>query len=271
MNIPTNNEKTEEATGGSEKTATGQASQPPPTTSSSKASNSNAQVYSANNFDFLDAVVDLEGTAFQQGREVGVAAADRGDMWQQGRQGGFNRAYALALELGFLEASESYAGDGLEVAVAVEETAGSMSGTDIHHLTAALDLSPAIGNSSSNAANGAQADAGRTEEHAQQVGDLDDSSGGPPKLFLTKRAHKRKLAILAKLALIPNSNQASVDYDKELLELRAMYRLNGSRNGRFLPATVTTPDHAGNAAAAGGGAGAGSRDDSIAPMVSQAW
>jgi len=200
--------------------------------------------------DFLDAAVDLEGTAFEQGRQMGAKAADEGDMRQQGSRGGFNRAYPLALELGFLEASVEDGPSDDDTAPPTATPTATTTATPTATTTAAAvdvgtgDASGQIAALDLNPANAA----------AAALGDDWDSGGGPPTVFLTKRAQKRKLAILSKIAAIPNSNQVDMDYDKELLELRALYRLSGTKNGRFLPTPTASTSASASASTAVGAA-----------------
>jgi hypothetical protein len=170
--------------------------------------------------DFLDAVADLEGTAFEQGRQLGIEAALTGDIRMHGQQGGFNKAFPLAMELGFIEASEMYAATKLVASSKVIDE---------------KDISSNLGSNLSLYSD--TNDEKVTTSTPKEDPFDEDSAGGPSPAFLSKRSQKRRDIILAKIKAIPNKNCSTVDYESELQELRAMYRLGGSKAGRFLPET----------------------------------
>jgi hypothetical protein len=148
---------------------------------------------------FLDEVVDLEAQAFEQGREAGIMAARSGDMRSVGVHSGFVKAYPLGLELGFLEASER----------------------NYHSVSITPTPTPAqsIANDSANVS------------VDKDVVQDDDSGGG---YSLQSRRLRRQEELLRKVDALPSHNAPTVDFEKELQDLRNLYRLNGSRNGKFL-------------------------------------
>ena len=153
--------------------------------------------------DFMDDIVNLEGIAFEQGLQLGKEAALSGDMRMQGQRGGFNKAYPIAMELGFIEASEKYA----------EKYPSALS-----HIKSVEDFAS---NSELGLASGDSTTSNETYSGAAVPLLLDDDSGGGPSTaFLSKRSQKRKEAILTKIQTIPNEYCPTIDYEKELQELR---------------------------------------------------
>jgi len=164
----------------------------------------------ANNDSFLEEVTDIESQAYEQGRKVGIAAAWAGDMLEIGCKGGFNKTYPMGLEVGFMEASERYTADGTLTGIA----------TSIESATSDI---PA-GISAPEAMNRGAGDVGE-----------EDSGGGPTQEGLQERKQRRKEQLLHKINMLPSFNSAAVDYEAEFHELRTLYRLNGSKMGKFLP------------------------------------
>jgi hypothetical protein len=172
--------------------------------------------------EFLDVVADLEGQSFDEGRVVGVEAARKeGTMLREGILGGFNKAYVMALELGFIEASERYTESGMlsEIARSIEN--GESAKINQKKKQKVIE----------------EEEEGTERNENDDDNDVDDSAGGPNADFISKRAEKRKQILLNKANSIPHLNDSSVDFDKELRELRTSYRLGGSKIGKFLTNT----------------------------------
>jgi hypothetical protein len=169
----------------------------------------------ANNDSFLEEVTNIESRAYEQGRAVGITAGWAGDMLDLGCKGGFNKTYPMGLEIGFMEASERYTAQGALC--------------DITIAAAAVEADPHI----------VRADPESVNAHTGDPSD-GDSGGGPSNEGLQERKQRRKEQLLRKIRMLPLYNSSTVDYEAELLELRTLYRLNGSKIGKFLPATAGT-------------------------------
>jgi len=167
----------------------------------------------ANNDSFLEEVTNIESQAYEQGKIVGIAAGWAGEMLDLGCKGGFNKTYPMGLEIGFMEASERYTAQGALCDIAV---AAAPTDVDTQIIQAVPD--------------GVNAHAGSPSDG--------DSGGGPSHEGLQERKQRRKEQLLHKISMLPLYNSSTVDYEAELLELRTLYRLNGSKIGKFLPSTA---------------------------------
>lgn len=179
----------------------------------------------ANNDSFLEEVTNIESQAYEQGKIVGIAAGWAGDMLDLGCKGGFNKTYPMGLEIGFMEASERYTAQGAlcDIAIAIAAAATNMD-------TQIIQAVP----------EGVNAQAGSPSDG--------DSGEGPSREGLQERKQRRKEQLLRKISMLPLYNSSTVDYEAELLELRTLYRLNGSKIGKFLPSTAgSTTGSAGSA------------------------
>jgi hypothetical protein len=55
----------------------------------------------------------------------------------------------------------------------------------------------------------------------------------------TKRVEKRRVEVVNKIKAIPNENALDFDFEKELHELRGLYKQCGVTAGSFLPSKLT--------------------------------
>lgn len=165
---------------------------------------------STNNF--LEDVSNLEAQAFEQGQKIGISDGWNKEMLESGIKGGFNKGYPLGIEIGFIEASEKYSIDNTIASTTVATD------SDLKHNT----------------------------EYAMpnELNLEDDSSGGPSADFLLGRKQRRKEALLSSINNLPLYNSSAVDFEAELRELRATYRMNGTKLGNFL-----RPNNTGNSSA----------------------
>ena len=148
--------------------------------------------------DIFDAVVDLEGRSFEQGRLEGIEAAKEDDMFDNGSQAGFMRAFAIGLEVGFIE------------------SAGAILLLD--KLQKESELSPSPLQPPPEDVNG---------------GDSEEPSNTKTSSISSGRSLKRIVSMVEKAQQIPNVNDASVDFDTQVRELRVLYRLCGTNLGQF--------------------------------------
>jgi len=161
------------------------------------------------NDSFLEEVVNIESQAYEQGRAMGIAAAWAGDMLEVGCKAGFNKTYPMGLEIGFIEASERFTAQG-----ALTDIASSLEATTAD-ITAGISAPDVF--------------------ISTAEGGDDDSGGGPSQEDQQLRKQRRKEQLLRKINMLPAFNSATVNYEAELHELRTLYRLNGSKMGKFLP------------------------------------
>ena len=203
---------------------------------------------------WLGAVGDIEKEALAQGEELGREAARISGVYEQGLLSGFQKAYALGVEIGFIESSvfgegiggESSAGSkGTDIQAKVQATNGNVSASDASERNGSSEgpgsrfpkswgeppqmqtrdlrqLPGGYGMGSSTLAKWIQEKINEDTKDAE-IGSATSEAEPDTSPAASDRVFKRTGKLLAKIQSIPLVNNSNVDFEEEVKSLRATY------------------------------------------------
>ena len=167
--------------------------------------------------DLFDSVISLEADAFEEGRQEGLEDARLDDMFDTGKGVGFIRAFALGLEVGFIE------------------TAGSLmlSNYKIKERELLISPTPPQPPPHGPTLDSVEGGEGDSETHNDSINNSNSNTTSGISRGSSIRSMRRVVSMIEKVQQTPDTNETTVDFDAQVRELRALYRLCGSNVGPF--------------------------------------